>query len=152
MDQVGLRTRGSIWGMRQRNLIKQISSYFERRREVVAACLFGSYARSRAKLSSDIDLGVLLQYEALTDPGDLREIYTLALGRLLRKDVHVVIMNNSGEGILAQIFKHGKCIFVRDRGAFSRFRAARYSMIAEFASYRRMMEEGFLSRIFREAE
>jgi predicted nucleotidyltransferase len=138
--------------MNQTNLINQISLYFESRPEVVAACLFGSYARSLEKQSSDIDLGVLVQYEAMTGKSDFREIYTIGLGRLLRKDLHIVIMNNAGEGILAQIFKHGKCIFQRDPGMFSRFKATRYSMIAEFGSYRRIMEEGFISKILGEVE
>ena len=129
-------------------MINKIAQYFTARPEVVAVYLFGSYARGREKLLSDIDLGILLKRKALSNQIDLRTTYLIDLARILRKDLHIVIMNRAGEGILAQIFRHGKCIFQRNPRTLADFRTASYSMIAEFGYLRRMMEKAMVSRIF----
>ena len=81
---------------------------------------------------------------------DLRTTYLTDLARILRKDLHIVIMNGAGEGILAQIFKHGKCIFQRNPRTLTDFKTASYSMIAEFGYLRAMMEQAMVSRILEE--
>ena len=129
------------------DLIKTITHYLEERPEVVAVYLFGSHARGRERPSSDIDLGILVEHGIFMKDTDLKMIYTVDLSRLLRKDSHVVIMNNAGEGILAQIFKHGKCIFAREHEMLSRFKTFTYSRIADFGYHRSLMEKAFVSRI-----
>jgi predicted nucleotidyltransferase len=128
-------------------MIKKIAEYFRNRTEVIAVYLFGSYAKGHERTSSDIDIGVLIEHEALADDKDVSMIYTVNLGRLLRKDCHVLIMNNAGEGVLAQIFNKGKCIFQRDPETLSRFKAFSYSMIADFGYHRNIMEKRIVSKI-----
>jgi predicted nucleotidyltransferase len=124
-----------------------ISSYFKSRPEVVAVYLFGSYAQGREKPFSDIDLGVLLEHKAIPQINELTMTYTVALGRILRKDFHILIMNTAGEMILSQIFKRGKCIFQRDPRLLSHFKTVSFSKIADFGYFRKSMERAFLSRI-----
>jgi len=134
------------------DLIDNIERYFIDRPEAVAVYLFGSYARGREKRFSDIDLGVLLEPEMLSKQSDLERAYLVELGRVLRKDCHIVIMNNAGEGILTQIFRHGKCVFLRKPEVLSRFKMVTYAMIAEFGFNRNLMEKGFLSKILGDAQ
>lgn len=128
-------------------MVNQIVKYFEGRPEVVAAYLFGSRARGLEKQYSDIDLGVLVENDVLSDQNDLRTDYAVGLARILRKDLHIVVMNNVGEGILEQIFRHGKCVFDRNPGILSRFKMVRYSMVADFGYHRNLMEKAFVSKI-----
>ena len=123
-----------------------ISSYFKSRLEVAAAYLFGSFARGREKAFSDIDLGILLNHESLFKENELSTIYTVELGRLLRKDFHILIMNKAGEMMLSQIFKRGKCLFQQNPRFLSHFRTTSFSRIADFGFYRKPMEKSFLSR------
>lgn len=124
-----------------------IASYFKSRPEVGAAYLFGSFAQGREQSFSDIDLGVLLNYESLPKKSELTTIYTVDLGRLLRKDFHILIMNTAGEMILSQIFKRGKCIFQQNSRLLSHFKTTSFSRIADFGFYRKLMEKAFLSRM-----
>lgn len=133
-------------------MINKIAGYFAAKPEVVAVYLFGSYARGREKELSDIDLGILLERDVLSAQNDLRTSYLIDLARILRKDLHIVIMNSAGEGVLAQIFKHGKCIFQRNPRTLASFRTASFSMIAEFGYLRAMMEKAIVSRILGGAE
>jgi len=133
-------------------MVNKIAEYFATKQEVVAVYLFGSYAQGREKGQSDIDLGILLDLDILSRQNDLRTLFLADLGRMLRKDLHIVIMNCAGEGILAQIFKHGKCIFQRNSRTLASFRTASYSLIAEFGYSRAIMEKSFVSRILRSSE
>lgn len=131
----------------QSDLFNKIALYFENRHEVVAVYLFGSYVSGHEKKQSDIDLGVLLEQRMLSSKRDLETAYIIGLGKLLRKDFHIVIMNDAGEGILAQIFKRGRCVFLQNPESLSRFKTVSYSLIADFGYHRSLMERAFVSRI-----
>jgi predicted nucleotidyltransferase len=138
--------------MTNRKLIDKIAEYFTEKREVAAVYLFGSYARGREKEGSDVDLGILLDRDVSSGENDLRTTYLIDLARILRKDLHIVMMNDAGEGIIAQIFKYGKCVFQRNPWSLARFKTARYSMIAEFGYLRAIMEKAFVLRLFGRTE
>lgn len=134
------------------DLIDKIASYFKKRPEVAAVYLFGSYATGHYNNGSDIDLGVLLEHAMLSRKRDLERAYIVELGTLLRQDFHIVIMNDAGEGILAQMFKRGKCVFLKNPETLARFKTASYSLIADFGYHRTLMENALVSKILREAQ
>jgi predicted nucleotidyltransferase len=131
--------------------LNKVALYFRDRPEVVAVYLFGSYAGGHEKKQSDVDLGVLLEERVVSSKRALETAYTIGLGKLLRKDFHIVVMNDAGEGILAQIFKRGRCIFVQDPETLSRFKMVSYCLIADFSFHRSLMERAFVSRTLRGA-
>lgn len=133
--------------MEKNKLIEKIKSYFEERSEVVAVYLFGSYSQGYEKPFSDIDLAILLKHESTPQKNELTTRYTIELGRLVRMDFHILIMNQAGEMILSQIFKNGKCIFQQFPQLLTKFKTAAYAKIADFGFYRKPMEKAFLSRI-----
>lgn len=133
------------------DIIKKIASFFKDRPEVIAVYLFGSYARGKEQRDSDLDLAVLLDHEEVRRQDDLMREYTVGLARVLRKDLHIVIMNNAGEGLTAQILKNGQCILNLKPELLSRFKMVSYAMIAEFADHRNRMKKGFVRRLFGES-
>ena len=136
--------------MKKSDIIRKIVHYFKGRPEVVAVYLFGSYAKDREKHSSDIDLAVLVMHRVFTKEKDLAITYTVDLGRLLKKDFHISIMNNAGESVLDQIYRYGQIIFQRDYKALSHFRTFSYAMIADFSYHKNLMEKSFISKIIGE--
>jgi predicted nucleotidyltransferase len=128
-------------------LIDTISGYFHRRSEVVAVYLYGSYAGNRPRRTSDVDIGVLLSPDGQDIEREKRLQYMLELSRILRKDMHVVVMNSAGEELVKQIFSKGKCILVNDRESFSRYRTYAYIRIAEFAYYRDLLQKAFIRKL-----
>lgn len=124
----------------------QIKSYFGKEPEVVAVYLFGSKAKGKEQKNSDVDLAVLIDKKTLTIQFELKNRFIRELSRILRKDLHVLIMNDLGESILSQIFKYGQCIVNRNPEILSRFKMSRIAMIAEFEYYRKIAEEGFLRK------
>jgi hypothetical protein len=130
----------------QQQLEQKIVEYFQNQSEVVAVYLFGSYAKGRESTSSDLDLALLLEREAIQSEFDLRKRYVQELGRILRKDIHLAIMNKAGEMLLAQIFKSGRLLLQRHSG-LTEFMAYSYVLIADFMIYRKRAEKGFLQKM-----
>jgi len=133
------------------DITEKIGSFFEKYPEVVAVYLFGSYARGREQRDSDLDLAILLDQTALPRLNKLKRQFTIDLARILRKDLHLVIMNSAGEALIAQIFKYGRCILNQRPELLSRFKMSSYAMIAEFAYYRDQMKKGFINRLLGES-
>jgi len=125
----------------------KVADYCADRPEIVACSLFGSYAGGRQRQGSDVDVAFLLDASvSRSQYFDLKLIYHNGLAGLLRLDIHPVIMNDAGEVLLEQIFGKGIAVFVGDPLELSRFRAVRFSMIAEFAPYRNRMEEALFRK------
>lgn len=122
-------------------MTNKITTFFQERHEVIAVYVFGSYARGRERTESDLDLAILLDHSIVHDRGKLKTEYTIHLSRILNKDLHLIIMNDAGEEVIAQVFKYGKCVFNRRPELLSRFRMVSYAMIAEFGDLKKRMKE-----------
>lgn len=133
------------------DIVEKVTPFFEDQPEVIAVYLFGSHARGREQRDSDLDLAVLLEHGEVPHLNELKRQYTIALARMLREDLHLVIMNTAGEQLVAQIFKYGQCILNQKPESLSRFKMVSYAMIAEFAHHRDQMKKGFIRRLFGES-
>jgi hypothetical protein len=72
----------------------------------------------------------------------------IGLSRILRKEIHLVILNRAGETLSAQVFKYGKCLYNNAKPCIlSEFRTTQFSKIADFAYLRNIMEKGFTRKI-----
>ena len=131
-------------------LNQPIQEYFNKRQEVVAVYLFGSHAVGKERGFSDVDIGVILHNESLPKVIALQNEYTVALGRLLRKDVHAVILNTAGELLNKQVFAKGQCVCVNDSKRLRLFKMTRYAMIADFDYYLKMTQNGFRRKMMEE--
>ena len=126
------------------NTIKQ---YFEDRIEIAAVYLFGSYASKKNNFMSDVDIGILLNYQNSKSAKNFKEEYILQLGRLLRKDIHPVIMNTAGEVVLKQIFGKGKPVLVKDLKFYQNFKSVTLLKIIDFNFYLEKMHSNLTKRI-----
>ena len=132
---------------REMYLEEKIRTYFKNKKEVVVVYLFGSYAKGKQRPSSDIDIGILLD---TTDQGFVKERrneYMVELARILRKDIHPVILNLAGEELLKQIFLKGKCILVNDSRKLAQYKMVMFAKIAEFGYYRSQMQLGLIRKV-----
>jgi predicted nucleotidyltransferase len=133
-----------------KRLVKKIAGYFANKDEVIAVYLFGSYAKGTKSHLSDIDIGILFDQRDLDFINEKRNDYIVELARLLRKDIHPVILNYAGEGLMNQIFQKGKCIIKNDPKKLSVYEMITLAKIAEFAYYRHTMQSGFVKKVMGE--
>jgi len=129
------------------NVIENIEVYFKDRLEVIAVYLFGSYASGKERHFSDLDIGLLLDKTCMDVAEDKKYEFMVELSRLLRKDVHPVILNFAGEELVKQILTKGKCILVNNSKELSRYKMVTFSKIVDFTYYRKQMRSGFIRSI-----
>ena len=115
--------------------------------EVIAVYLYGSHAVGKEGHASDVDIGVLIDWSERKIEKQKRTRYMVDLATLLRKEIHLVILNSAGEELMRQIFLKGKCILVKDPKKLSLFKMTMFSMIADFSYYRDKMQSGLIRNI-----
>ena len=86
---------------------------------IVAAFLFGSYAKGKEKSSSDIDVALLLSEMKTSDFDPLD--FATELEKKMGSMVDVVILNNAGEALKFEVRRYGKLIFERSSQQRKRF-------------------------------
>ncbi len=126
---------------------EKITHYFTTKNEVAAVHLFGSFASEKNRPMSDVDLAVLFLPEYLPSADRLSRRYLTDLGRLLKKDIHPIVMNRAGEVLLKQIFLKGKQLVVKNPVFVSEFNMTAISRIADFGFYLDRMQAGLKKKM-----
>jgi predicted nucleotidyltransferase len=84
---------------------------------VVSVYLFGSYAEDRAHRESDVDVGVLLRYDAYRtarDRFDVRLRLGAELSAACGREIDVVVLNDAPPHLARRIVLDGRRIFCTD--------------------------------------
>jgi len=126
---------------------EEILNYFKNKKGIIAIYLFGSYAEGKKIHSNDIDIGILLDKINQGIINERRKDCFVQLGRVLRKDIHPVILNLASEELMRQIFLKGKCLLVNDSMKLAKFKMFMFSKIAEFGDYRNQMQSGLIRKV-----
>ena len=106
---------------------------------VIAAYLFGSFARGAARRQSDIDIAVLLAGA----PRTLHERFGLEsrLEERLRRPVQVVILNDAPPDLVHRVLRDGRLVLESDKAARVRFevsaRNAYFDVLPALERYRK---------------
>lgn len=125
----------------------QIAEYFSEKPELSAVYLFGSCAVGKELKGSDVDLGILFIPTDQNSMLQMKDQYLVELSRILRKDLHLVVMNSANQELLRQIFSKGISIVVNDPKELARFRMVQFSRIADYGYYRQQMQRGLIRRL-----
>jgi predicted nucleotidyltransferase len=128
-------------------LADKIKSYFKEKPEVIAVYLFGSYAQGNEARLSDIDIGILLHGSNRDTDFEKRVEYLMELSKILKKDIHPVILNSANEELVRQIFLKGRCLLENDSRELSKYKMVMISRIADFAYHRHQMQSGFVRKV-----
>ena len=136
--------------MKDGKLFKEkIENYFKNKKDIIAVYLFGSYAKGKESHSSDIDIGILLDRNHREYDKTMIDRYIVELGRILKKDIHPVILNSASEELLRQVFSNGECLLINNPEALSWFKMVMYSRIADFSYYRNQMQSGLIKKVMK---
>jgi len=129
-----------------------IANYFKANSSgITAVYIFGSQASGKFTPSSDVDIALLFDRR---DPDYIHsrmDETLLKLPKLLRKDIHLVVMNSASEALLKQIFAKGKCLLVNDFRKLAEFKMIAYARIAGFDYYLKIMQAGVIRRVLEAA-
>lgn len=93
-----------------------LREYFARRNDIVAAYLFGSFAKGGSRATSDVDVAVLFE-ERGHDPFTrftARIDISMDLEELLGRTVDVIDVEEAPLSLIYQVLRFGKLILERD--------------------------------------
>lgn len=122
--------------MTTEELKSHIATYCAGRPEIVACYLFGSRAAGKERPCSDVDLAILLDYSAAKSAYSRWKMdFYGDIAKIIRMDIHILIMNEAGELALGEVFGEGVRIFERNTELLESFIARKIPLIAEFTYY-----------------
>lgn len=103
--------------MNPKSDINRIVDYFERKAEISALYIFGSAAKGRETVESDIDIAVLIndQKKERRTYETLKKTYYAASPKLSSRPVQIVILNMAPPFLKYRIIKTGKVLFDKNR-------------------------------------
>ena len=117
--------------------LKKIEEFFTKEGNVIAAYLFGSHAVGTSREDSDVDIAVL--FEQMPDNAlDYRIEKSMELERILKKEVDLIIMNNSPLILQFQVIKEGQILYEMDadkRATYQMHFLSRYYDYIKFFDY-----------------
>ncbi|MCC7343503.1 MAG: nucleotidyltransferase domain-containing protein [Deltaproteobacteria bacterium] len=125
------------------DILQKIQTYFSRQEGVIAVLLFGSRAKGRATAGSDVDVAVL--YEENHVP-DFRAQMNLKeeLGRELRAEVDLAVLNKANPILKHQIFTQGKKILENDSSRTTAFQVRSLFQYDDLKRVRAPIEKALL--------
>ena len=126
---------------------REITNFFKEKKEIASVYLFGSFASGKFTKTSDIDIGILFENKFLKFSDDLKEQYMAQLGRILRKDIEILVMNRAGEIILNQIYKKGKLILIKNEKYTNEFKLKSMALYTDFEFYLKQMQNAFAQNL-----
>lgn len=107
-------------------LLKTLNMYFQRRKDVSFAYLFGSTVSGNTHSESDVDIGVYfvpktneLEYESEAEYENEDKIW-LDLERITHKKTDMVVLNRAPSTLFYSVLQNGQKIFARDENLISR--------------------------------
>ena len=118
-------------------MLEQLKDYFEERKDIAFAFLFGSAARGKIRREGDVDIAVYfwpekdLEWEAFSKRYKGESRIGLDLERLLRKEVDLVVLNRARAVLADEIVRSGKPIIIKDKGILIDF----FCIISDEAEY-----------------
>jgi len=115
---------------------------------IVAAYLFGSAAMGRLRPGSDIDIALLLDEEENSpNRKALLDQLLPPMSRVLRRDVHILFLNDASYVARSQVLKNGELIYVKNRRMLAQYRMISVALIADFSPYLRMTQKGLKNKL-----
>lgn len=114
--------------------LESVKQYLISNFECEAILLFGSYARNSQNAESDVDLAIKVKKEI--QPKELFEIKR-KLEDIFEKDVDLIDLNNTQDGIRYEILMNGVTIYVKDDLKFELYKLDMYREYLELNESRK---------------
>jgi predicted nucleotidyltransferase len=119
----------------------RLVAFFERRLDVAAAYLFGSFARGEAREGSDVDVAILFRDEPprtlAAVPAEIEDALTRALGR----STQVVVLNGAPADLVHRVLRDGRLVCEHDKAARVRYEVLKrneyFDLLPTLRRYRR---------------
>jgi len=115
---------------------------------IAYALVFGSHATGKAAEESDLDVAIGLADHASLSPLELGGLVS-RLEQVTAQTVDMVLLEEAPVGLAYRVFRDGRPVFVRDRGAFVERKARAILEYLDFKPIEDIVARGVLTRAAR---
>ena len=125
-----------------------LEEYFSTKPEVLCVYLFGSAAKGKENVHSDIDIAVLYDDSILTSEyADKQIAVSVELSRLLNRNVDIIILNQAGPYLKFQIFRDGVRVYEHPKRSDREFEAHSIIEYFDFLPIKNLLESSLIKRL-----
>lgn len=128
--------------------IEKIVKYLKDNKEILAAYIYGSFAKKRPTNLSDIDIAILSVFKK--DPVakfEERMQSAAQLSKICGREVDLVLLEDCGDLLRYEIIKTGKLIYEADREKHRDFVARAIINYLDFSYLEKIMQSGMIKAI-----
>ena len=122
-------------------IVKSLKIFFNMKRDILLAFLFGSFASKRIRRSSDVDIGIL--FKTVPDRDAINGVAE-ELSLILRREIDLVILNQASPVLKMQILKNGILLYASKRKLFYQFFTDTVNQYDDLKQIRKICEENIL--------
>lgn len=124
------------------------NKYFSNRPEVLCVYLFGSAAKEKENVYSDIDVAILYNNSIPSKEYTDRQItLSIELGQLLGREVDVIILNHTAPYLKFQVIKEGIRVYESPARKDRAFEAHSIIDYFDFLPVKNLLESSIIKRI-----
>jgi hypothetical protein len=127
---------------------KNIRTYFRDKHEVLCVYIFGSAAAGKETPYSDIDVAIL--FDDSVSPleySDRQIALSIELGRLLNREIDVIILNRAAPYLKFQIIKEGAIVYESPARSGRPFEARAVLEYFDFLPVKNMLESAMMRKV-----
>lgn len=118
-----------------------LKGFFEGKKNILLAFLFGSAAKNQMTHHSDIDIGILFKKNPdFFESNELRN----ELEAILGKDVDIAVLNNASPVLKMQVLKKGNPLYIKERRCYNEFFVDTVNQYYDLKRIRKVCEDGIL--------
>jgi len=115
-----------------RDRIPLLVKYLEKKEDILAAYLFGSYGTAEQTPLSDVDIAILLRGGVKDSFDKQLEISSEVAENADSDDVNVLILNTAPVILQFRVIKTGRLLFARDQNELADFQELVFKVYADF--------------------
>jgi len=111
----------------QNKIVEKLRDYFEKRDEVLMAFLFGSWAKGREGIESDMDIAVyfkpkvdIVEWEKTDSYYETEKQIWREVERIVEREVDLLVLNRAAPSVADNALR-GTPVIIKDRGFYLDF-------------------------------
>ncbi len=122
-------------------IITRLTDFFGKKSEGLLVFLFGSATSGKMAEGSDIDIGILFEYQP-----DVYEINELKseLNTILKRDIDIAVLNSASPILKMQVLKNGVLAFAKDKKIYNQFHVDTINQYDDLKQTRKTCEDNIL--------
>ena len=122
-------------------IFTRLADFFGKKSEVLLVFLFGSAASRKMAEGSDIDIGILFEFQL--DFYKVNE-FKNELSSMFKREIDIANLNSASPVLKMQVLKNGVLVFAKDKKIYNQFYVDAINQYDDLKQTRKICEDNIL--------